>query len=205
MQTVVKEGLGAPSKYLTPSDIATYENGTQSLVPFAVWFDYAPQLLFKQTTGKWRATLLPAWKDGGARSGIMGGSSFVIPAKAKNPELAWLAFEYLVFKPAGYQAVYGPNSVYPNGLNTSLPSYKPALNPDQPLFKPVAALGNQDIWSIFTKAADTVPGGYSIPSWFNRAVPYLGNNLQKLLGGSMSVDDVLSNSTQQIQKNLITR
>lgn len=205
MNDVVKSGLGSPTKYLQPTDIATLDNGTQALVPFAIWFDYAPQLLLKKTKGKWRATLLPAWQDGGARSGIMGGSSFVIPAKSKNPELAWRVFEYLVFDPDGYRAVYGPGSIYPNGLNTSLPSYKPALKPDKPLFKPVSALGNQDLWSVFTKAAAQVPGGYRIAPWYNQAVPILGNNLQQMFQGKMSVDDCLTKSADKIQKNLVNR
>lgn len=204
-QQVVKEGLGAPTKYLQPADIATLEDGTQSLVPFAIWFDYAPQMLLKKTKGLWRAALLPAWSDGGARSGVMGGSSFVIPAKAKNPELAWLVFEFLVYKKPGYTAVYGPNSTYPNGLNTSLPSYKPALDPNTPLFKPVPELGNEDIWKVFTDAANQVPGGYKLSPWFNQATKYLGNNLQKLLAGKMTVDQVLSTSSDQITKNLINR
>lgn len=205
MQTVVKEELGAPSKLGTPSDLASFENGTQSLMLFAIWFDYSPQMLFKQTAGKWRTMELPAWTAGGARSGVMGGSSFVIPSQSKNPEAAWALFEYLVFKPEGYKAVYGPSSVYPNGLNTSLPSYKPALNPGEPLFKPVAGLGYQDIWTVFTKAAAQVPAGYRIAPWYNQAVPYLGNNLQKMLAGQMTVDDCLKTSTDQIQKNLIDR
>jgi lactose/L-arabinose transport system substrate-binding protein len=205
MHDVVTNELGTPTKYLQPTDIATLENGTQSLVPFAIWFDYAPQLLLNKTKGKWRATLLPAWNESGARSGIMGGSSFVIPAKSRNPELAWKVFEYFVFDPDGYRAVYGPGSIYPNGLNTSLPSYKPALQPDKPLFKPVPALGNQDLWSVFTKAAAQVPGGYRIAPWYNQAVPYLGNNLQQMLQGKMSVDDCLSQSAEKIQKNLVER
>jgi hypothetical protein len=45
----------------------------------------------------------------------------------------------------------------------------------------LSALGNQDLWSVFTKAAAQVPGGYRIAPWYNQAVPYLGNNLQQML------------------------
>lgn len=204
LDQVRKEGLGVPAKYLEPTDLAGLDNGTEVFVPWAIWWDFAPQQLLKLTKGKWRAAQLPAWEAGGPRAGVMGGASFVIPAKAKNPQLAWLLYEYLVFKPEGYTAVYGPNDVYPGGINTSVPSYLKALQ-GNPLFKPIAELGNQDLWSVATAAAKQAPGGYSIPTWWGKAVPYFGVNVQKMLAGQMTPDQVLSTSSDQIQQNLVNR
>ncbi|NUR73864.1 MAG: extracellular solute-binding protein [Hamadaea sp.] len=204
LDKVRAEDLGTLAKYFEPTDVNTLDNGTQVFVPWAQWFVFGPQQLLKQTKGKWRATALPAWQAGGARGGVMGGSSFVIPAKAKNPQLAWLLYEHLTFSKTGYTAVYGPNDVYPGGINTSVPSYLPALS-GEALFKPVAELGGQDLWKVATDAAKQVPGGYTIPVWWGKAVDYLGVNLQRMLNGQMSPDDVLSTSAQQIQKNLVDR
>lgn len=203
LDTVRRDGVGTLAKYTQPTDLATQEDGTQVFVPWAQWYAYAPQSLLKTSQGKWRAAQLPAWTAGGARSGVMGGSSFIIPAKAKNPELAWALYEHLTFTKAGYTAVYGPNSTYPGGLNTSIPSYLPALDPANPLFQPISALGNQDLWTMAVTAGKQVPGGYRIPVWWGKAVDYFGVNVQKMLAGQMNVDDVLSQSTTQIQKNLI--
>jgi lactose/L-arabinose transport system substrate-binding protein len=203
LDSVRADGLGTLAKYTQPTDIQTQDAGTQVLVPWAQWFVFAPQQLLKTSKGKWRAVPLPAWQSGGARSGVMGGSSFVIPAKAKNPGLAWRLYEHLVFGKDGYTSVYGPNDVYPGGLNTSVPSYLPALAPDSPLFKPIAELGGQDLWQVAVQAAKQVPGGYRIPVWWSKAVDYLGVNLQKMLAGQMSPQDVLTTSATQIQKNLI--
>src|SRR5439155_12403632 len=85
IQTAVKEGLTTHTTYLDPTDLKLLDDGTQVFVPWAIWFDAAPQQLLKSSKGKWRAMQLPAWTEGGARSGVMGGSSFLIPAKAKNP------------------------------------------------------------------------------------------------------------------------
>ncbi|MBO0813156.1 MAG: extracellular solute-binding protein [Microlunatus sp.] len=196
--------LGARTKFASTGNVAMLDNGTISLVPWAIWFDFLPQSGLKTSVGRWRVAELPAWKSGGARSGVMGGSSFVIPLKAKNPELAWLFYEFAIYNKAGYSTVYGPNATYPNGLNTSLPSVKAALN-GPALFKPVSQLGNQDLWPVDTKAALAIPPGYRIPPWFNQAANYLGVNMQKMIDGSMSVDDVISKSTEQIQKNLVDR
>jgi lactose/L-arabinose transport system substrate-binding protein len=205
IQKAVSQKLVTHTTYLDPTDLKLLDNGTQVFVPWAIWWDAAPQQLLKTSKGKWRAMQLPAWTEGGSRSGVMGGSSFLIPAKAKNPELAWLFYEHLVYKKEGYTKVYGANSVYPGGLNTSIPSYKPALDPSVPLFKPFPELGNQDLWSVAVKAGTNVPGGTPLPSWWAGAVDYLGNNLQKLIEGSMTPEQVISTSTAAINKNLVNR
>jgi len=205
IQEVAKGGLGTRAAFVTPSDLQTLEKGTQCLIPWACWWSFVPQSSLKTSKGKWRVMQLPAWKAGGARSGVMGGSSFVIPAKAKNPELAWLFFEHLVYNKEGYTKVFGPNPTYPGGLNTVLPSYLPALDENNPLFKPVAEFGNQNIWTEFVKAAKVIPAGYEIPRFWNKSVNYLGTNLQRLMDGQSSPDEVIARSTKDIQKNLINR
>lgn len=205
IETVADEGLGTRAEYLTPTDIETLENGTQVFVPWAIWWDFAPQQLLPETAGLWRAMPLPAWEPGGVRSGGMGGSSFAIPKDAKNPELAWLFYEFLVFDEAGYTTVYGPNDLYPGGLNTSIPSYEPALDPENALFEPIEALGGQDLWAVATEAGATIPAIPAIPSWWARAVDYLGNNLQLMMDGQMTAQEVIDQSTADIQSNLVDR
>lgn len=205
LDSVQKEKLGTRADYLGPTDINTLDSGKQVFVPWAMWFDFAPQQLLKKTSGDWRAMPLPAWSDGGARSGAMGGSSFVIPKDAKNPGLAWLFYKFLMYDKQGYSAVYGPNSVYPKGLNTSIPSYQPAANPAKPLFGTVDALGGQNLWKTAVGAGNQIPGGTPTPKWWASAVNYLGNNLEKMLDGTMTPDQVIKQSTQQIQTNLIDR
>ena len=205
LDTVSQEGLGTRAEYLGPTDIATLDSGQQVFVPWAQWFVFGPQQLLPETAGDWRAMALPAWEDGGARSGAMGGSSFILPKDGANSQLAWLFYEFLMFDEAGYSAVWGPNDVYPNGLNTSIPSYIPAANPDVPLFGPVEALGNQDFWAVATSAAAEIPGSVPTPTWWAGAVDYLGNNVQLMLDGDLTPRQVIDNSTADIQKNLIDR
>jgi lactose/L-arabinose transport system substrate-binding protein len=146
---------------------------------------------------------LPAWTKGGSRGAVMGGSSFIIPKKAKNPHLAWLYYEHLVFSPEGYQAVYGPNKIYPGGLNTSLPSYNPALS--KQLYQNSDGLGKQNLWEVVTGTVKDISGNYTYPSWYNQAIPYFGANIQRLLDGQMSPQEVLTKSANDIQTKLIAR
>jgi len=205
LDTVQTDGLGTRAEYLNATDIAELENGNQVFYPWAIWYSFATQQLLPETLGDWRAMPLPAWKDGGARSGAMGGSSFVIPRGGENSELAWLFYQFLMFDKAGYTAVWGPNDIYPNGLNTSIPSYQPAAQPDAPLFKPVDALGGQDLWAVATTAGAEIPRSVPTPSWWAGSVDYLGNNIQRMLDGDLTPDQVIGNSSNEIQKNLIDR
>lgn len=205
LDTVSQEGLGTRAEYLGPTDIATLDSGDQVFVPWAQWFIFGPQQLLPETFGDWRAMPLPAWEEGGARSGAMGGSSFVLPKDGENADLAWLFYEFLMYDEAGYTAVYGPNDLYPDGLNTSIPAYIPAANPDVPLFGPVDALGGQDFWRVATESGATIPGSVPTPTWWAGAVDYLGNNLQRMLDGELTPADVLSQSTEEIQTNLVDR
>jgi len=205
LDTVQKDGLGTRAEYLSPTDIGELENGNEVFYPWAIWFDFAPQQLLAETSGDWRAMELPSWEDGGARSGAMGGASFVLPREGENSGLAWLFYQFLMFDEAGYTAVWGPNDVYPDGLNTSIPSYIPAADPAKPLFAPLKALGGQDLWAVATEAGAEIPGTAPIPTWWAGAVDYLGNNLQRMYDGDMTPEEVLTQSTADIQKNLIDR
>lgn len=205
LDTVQKEKLGTRGEYLGPTDIAELESGQQVFYPWAIWFSFAPQQLLKETKGDWRAMPLPAWEAGGARSGAMGGASFAIPRDGEKAQLAWLFYKFLMFDQAGYTAVWGPNDVYPTGLNTSIPSYQPAANPSTALFEPVAALGGQDLWAVATEAGAEIPRGAPIPSWWAGAVDYLGDNIQRMLDGDMTPAEVIDKSSADIQSNLIDR
>lgn len=205
LDTVQTEGLGTRAEYLSPTDIAELENGNQVFYPWAIWFSFAAQQLLPETSGDWRAMELPVWEAGGAGSGAMGGSSFVLPKDGENSDLAWLFYEFLMFDEAGYSAVWGPNDIYPTGLNTSIPSYLPAANPSAPLFEPVEALGGQDLWAVATEAGAQIPGGTPIPSWWAGAVDYLGNDIQRMLDDDLTPEQVLTDSSKAIQTNLIDR
>ncbi|WP_106537491.1 ABC transporter substrate-binding protein [Haloactinopolyspora alba] len=205
LDTVRTEGLGTRAEYLTPSDIETLESGRQVFYPWAIWFSFAPQQLLPETAGDWRAMPLPAWEEGGARGGAMGGSSFVLPKGGESSELAWLFYEFLMFDEAGYTAVWGPNDIYPGGLNTSIPSYRPAADATEPLFDPVDALGGQDLWSVAVEAGRQIPGGAPIPAWWAGAVDHLGTNMQRMFDGELTPRDVIERSSADIQKNLVER
>ncbi|MBE1876065.1 ABC transporter substrate-binding protein [Myceligenerans pegani] len=205
LDTVDDEGLGTRAEYLSPSDVGALESGDQVFYPWAIWFSFAPEQQLTKTSGDWRAMPLPAWEEGGARSGAMGGSSFVLPRAGENADLAWLFYEFLMFHEDGWSAVWGANDTYPNGLATSIPAYIPAADPATPLFGPVEGLGGQDLWTTAVEAGAEIPGGAPTPSWWAGAVDYLGTNLQRMYDGDMTPDEVIEQSDADIRTNLVDR
>lgn len=205
IKTIVDEGLGARCKFASTAQIALADNGTISIVPWAIWFNFLVQTALTKSAGKWRVSSLPTWTSGGATSGVMGGSSFIIPQKAAQPELAWLFYEHALYSEQGIKQVFGENTVYPHGLNTALPSVKSALTGPS-LFDALPQLGNTSLWPVAAKASLDIPAGYHVPTWFDQAgTNYLGPNLQLLMDGKMSVDDVISKSVSGIKTNLVDR
>lgn len=203
IKSVHDENLATRAAFVSPGDVAAMENGTEVFYPWAIWAVYGIGVVLKKTQGLWRAMPLPAWTPGGSRAAVMGGSSFIIPKKAKNPHLAWLFYEFLMYNPEGYRAVFGANKIYPTGINTLLPSYKPALQ--HQLFGNVAALGGQNLWDVATGTVEQISNEYYYPTWYNQAVSYFGSNIQRVMDGQLSPQDALSQSADQIQSKLISR
>ena len=104
----------------------------------------------------------------------------------------------------GYTAVYGPNASTPAACPPRSP-FSPALKPDKPLFEPIDALGGQDLWKVAVEAAATIPAAAPIPWWWAQSVDYLGDNIQRLIEGKMTPDEVIAESAEKIQRNLIDR
>jgi lactose/L-arabinose transport system substrate-binding protein len=200
-KTVVDEGLGVPVTIASPDDIAASDKGVQVLAPTAIWFNFFVGNLFKDSRGKWRATRLPAWTSGGARAASMGGSSFLIPAKARRPDLAWLYYQFMMFDPQGYKAYFGPNKLYPGGINTLIPAYKGAWGTK--LMDNPSSLGGQDLWSLATQAANDIPQNYYYPSWYSQMGDILGKNVQLMYAGKLTPQQVLQQSSDQITAQLM--
>jgi lactose/L-arabinose transport system substrate-binding protein len=203
IKEVRDKGLGSRVELFSPGDIAAMDENKKIFTPYAIWDVYGLDLLVKKSHGKWRAMPLPAWTAGGARAAVMGGSSFIIPKKAKNPQLAWLFYEHLMYTEEGYKAVHGTNKIYPKGLNTLLPSYKPALQ--NQLFGNVDALGGQNLWEVAVSTVPNISQNYNYPVWYNQAVPYFGANIQHVIDGQMTPEQALSQAANQIQTKLINR
>jgi lactose/L-arabinose transport system substrate-binding protein len=203
IESVVDAGVGSVQEYMSPGDIAALDGDQVLFYPWGIWFVYGPEQLLESSKGKWRATSLPAWEEGGARGANMGGSSFVIPKDAKNPYLAWLWYEHLMLSPEGYKAVYGPNDIYPGGLNTSLPAYIPAQQ--EQLFENPEGLGGQNLWETARATVAEIPENYYNAPWFGQAGEIISSNIQQMQDGVLTADEAITNAASEIQSRVIGR
>lgn len=201
IKKVLDEGVGNISEFASPGDVAACDNDIQVFYPWAIWFNYEVDALLKKSRGLWRVMPLPAWTPGGTRAASMGGSSFVIPAKAKNPQLAWLFYEYMMLSLDGIKAAFGPNKIYPGGISTVIPSYKPAY--EIHLMENPQSLGGQDLYTFATGLVDQIPANYYFPTWYLQAADIVGANVQRLQDGQLSPEEVLKQTAEQIRTKLM--
>jgi lactose/L-arabinose transport system substrate-binding protein len=201
LKRTVDEGVASRQDLGTPGDIAASDTDVQVFAPYAIWFNYFIGNLFKESKGKWNATRLPAWKAGGVRAASMGGSSFVIPQKAKNPQLAWLFYEYVMLSEPGYKAAFGKNAIYAGGIDTLLPSYKPAFGSQ--LMSNPAGLGGQNLWELATSVAQDIPDSFYFPTWYGQLPDIVGANVQRLYDGQLTPEDAVKKITDEIKSKLM--
>lgn len=199
----LQSGVGNLQEYLSPGDIQAIDTDQIAFYPWAIWFVYGPENLFKESKGKWRAMSLPAWNAGGNRGANMGGSSFAIPKQSKNPELAWLFYEHLMFSQEGYKAVYGSNDVYPGGLNSSLSGYLPAHK--EQLFENPEGLGGQNLWDVAVSTVKDIPENYHYAPWYGQASEIIASNMQKMQDGLLTPEEAVSQTASEITSRVIDR
>ena len=59
------------------------------------------------------------------------------------------------------------------------------------------------MWDVATSTIPQISNNWSYPVWYNSAAQYFGTNIQKMIEGQMTPQQVLDVSTQQIQSKLI--
>ena len=106
-----------------------------------------------------------------------------------------------MLNPEGYKAAFGPNKIYATGIDTLLPSYKPAYS-SQLMGNP-AGLGGQNLWELATSVAADIPQNFYFPIWYNQLPPILGANIQKLYDGKLSPEDAVKQSASDIKAKLM--
>lgn len=201
LKKTIDEGVASRVGFASPEDIAASDQDVQVFAPWAIWYNYEVGNLFKDSKGKWRATRLPAWTAGGNTAASMGGSSFIIPAKASHPELAWLWYEFTMLSADGTAAAFGPNAIYAKGIDTLLPSYKPAYATK--LMADPAGLGGQDLWTLATSVAKDIPENYYFPKWYINMADIFGANVQSMYDGQLTPADTLKKSSDEIKAKLM--
>jgi arabinosaccharide transport system substrate-binding protein len=118
------------------------------------WRTYTVEMEVPQVKGKMKLLPLPAWKKGGSRTSVWGGSGVAITRATKNPELAWKLAKTLYFDRKELGKRFKATNI--------LPALKDAW--DLPEFnEPNAAFGGQKLGAMYAALAPEAPADWSTP------------------------------------------
>jgi lactose/L-arabinose transport system substrate-binding protein len=123
------------------SDQATYDtlvNGSVAAFVAPTWWTYYPKTFAPATAGLWGGVPLPAFKEGGARSTNLGGTSLAIPTQSKNPEAAWSFLNFWLLRGESRKLSYEKGGYLFENI------YKPIA--DDPIFKQPDPFVGGDPW-----------------------------------------------------------
>jgi arabinosaccharide transport system substrate-binding protein len=118
------------------------------------WRSYIFETDVPSLKGKMALMPLPAWRPGGRRTSVWGGSGLMIMKKTKNPELAWELAKFLYFSPAELGKRFLGTNI--------LPVLKDAWNlPEFDLPNPYYS--DQPVGRLYAALAPETPPVYSSP------------------------------------------
>jgi arabinosaccharide transport system substrate-binding protein len=118
------------------------------------WRSWVFQEEVPSLKGKMALMPMPAWKPGGRRTSVWGGSGLMITKATKNPELAWALAKFLYFDTAELGKRFQATNI--------LPVLKDAWN--LPEFdRPNAYWSNLPIGKMYVALAPETPPVYSSP------------------------------------------
>lgn len=132
------------------SMVTTIANSETASVIAGGWLVGTIEKQAPDTEGKWGVMPLPAYEEGGSRSSVQGGSSFVIPSTGKNVEET---YEFLKWFSTNVEA---QEIAMKGGL---FPSYSPVFESE--LFDAeIPFFNNQKIWRFFADEMEKIPTIY---------------------------------------------
>jgi lactose/L-arabinose transport system substrate-binding protein len=145
------------------------------------------------TAGLWRVAHMPSVAGDGPRAANNGGSGFVIPAGAENPEAAWAFVEFCLGRRESQLKMFEVSGFIPS-LETTY---------DDPIFSaPNDFFGGQATFGVYAEVVAKIPSaGIYGPNYdmMNRAVQ---SAIQQYALGNMTAEEALQTAETEILSNL---
>ncbi|NIM93398.1 MAG: extracellular solute-binding protein [Anaerolineales bacterium] len=145
------------------------------------------------TEGLWRVADMPSITGSGPRASNNGGSTFVIPAEAENPEAAWAFVEFVLGREESQLKMFEVSGFIPS-LETTY---------SDPIFdSPNDFFGGQVTFRKYADVVARIPSaGIYGPDYdmMNRAV---SNAIQRFAAGEGSAAELLAEAETEILSNL---
>lgn len=139
--------------------------------------------------GNWGVYRMPSVVDGGPRAANFGGSAYVIPATAQNPELAFEFLKYALGSTEGQVRMLEEQGLVPSLIS--------AL--DHPYVQePIAFWGDQPVWATVLETLPEIMQVRGTPNYTEANTTMIRVQLEYLNGGFDSAQEALAEAARQV-------
>ena len=198
LEKASKAGIVALTLWATPSLYAQWNKGEVCFMHFADWFTHWNEPGLKASWGKIGLAKQPVFSSTDSPYSMMGGSGFVVPIKAKNPDLGALFATFQMFDPRALKAG-NSGRIY----EAILPAAE-ALWPDVNLVRPILSKQINEHEMLVT-AAKNAPSTYRYPPWYARTFDYYGPKVEAVLRGKMTAKQAQEAAYHDVLTKVVQR
>ncbi len=198
-----KAGVVKLGTWTTPSLYADWNNGKTCFMHFADWFTHWNEAGLKGSWGKISLAKQPVFNTKtDSPYSMMGGSAYVVPLKAKNPQLGALFGTFQLFEPAALSAGNAAN-IY-EAILPSAEKLWPSVNLDNYRHNMIIAK-NIDEHALLVNASKNAPSTYRYPPWYSTTFNYYGPPIRQVLTGKMTGAQAQESAYNNILTKVVQR
>lgn len=170
------------------------EDGPIASLVEAAWMEvFLKGWIAPGTAGLWGVAEMPSVKAGGIRAANDGGSVFVIPAKAPNPEAAWAFVEFSLGREESQLKLFEVSGFIPS-LETTY---------DDELFKASNDFfAGQNTFGIYADVVERIPSAGIYGPNYDMMNAAVSNAIQRYATGGISAEEALQKAADEINSNL---
>ena len=199
LEKVAKAGVGHMELWGTPSMYNVWNKGQVAFMHFADWFTHWHETGLKPLWGKIGLAKQPVFSATDSAYSCMGGSAWVVPAKAKRPDLGALLGTFFMLDPRGLKAA---------GNALAWEAILPAAENDWSftnLTRPIISKQVNE-HNLLVQAAQNAPNTYRYAPWYADSFPYYGGAaVRQVLTGQLSAAAGQAAAYNAVQSNVVAR
>jgi ABC-type glycerol-3-phosphate transport system substrate-binding protein len=170
------------------------EEGPIATIVEAAWMEvFMKGWIAPGTAGLWGVAEMPSVNAGGARASNDGGSVFVIPAQAPNPEAAWVFVEFCLGREESQLKMFEVSGFIPS-LETTY---------DDELFEaPNDFFAGQNTFGMYADVVQRIPSAGIYGPDYDMMNGSVAHAVQSYAAGEVSAEEALQGAAAEIESNL---
>jgi ABC-type glycerol-3-phosphate transport system substrate-binding protein len=203
LEKAYKAGVVGMGVWATPSLYNQWNSGQVAFMHFADWFTHWNEQGLKGSWGKIGLAPQPVFHPGkDSPFSNMGGSGYVVPLKAKNPEVSATFGVFQLFDPRALQA--GNNAVIYEATLPSAEALWPYVNLNELRHKMIIN-PSIDEHALLVEGAKQIPGSYHYTPWYSQMMNYYGPPVRNVLTGKMTAAQAQKQAYHDVLTKVVQR